>query len=112
VTAPTRPGRGPAGPCHPPVGGRPAPRAGAIRGVHGDDYRPAHTPPLVIAGWIAAPHSGLGLPGVVRTAPPVAAAHHVEFTLSGVAGSASPARLVLLPGACWRAGRWVVRTVS
>ena len=69
--------------------------------------------PLVIAGWIAAPHSGLGLPGVVRTATGLwLAAHHVEFTLSGAGRIGMlPLGLVLLPGALlWRAGRWVVRT--
>jgi len=68
--------------------------------------------PLVVAGWIAAPHSGLGLPGVVRTATGLwLAAHHVEFTLSGAGRIGMlPLGLVLLPGALlWRAGRWVVR---
>src|SRR5262249_61371692 len=69
--------------------------------------------PLVIAGWIAAPHSGLGLPGVVRTTTGLwLAAHHVGFTLSG-AGRIGllPLGLVLLPGTLlWRARRWVVRT--
>ena len=69
--------------------------------------------PLVTAGWIAAPHAGLGLPGVVRTATSLwLAAHHVEFTLSGAGRIGMlPLGLVLLPGALlWRAGRWVVRT--
>jgi hypothetical protein len=68
--------------------------------------------PLVVAGWIAAPHSGLGLPGVVRTATCLwLAAHHVEITLSGAGRIGMlPLGLVLLPGALlWRAGRWVVR---
>src|SRR5215831_13765011 len=68
--------------------------------------------PLVVAGWIAAPHSGLGLPGVVRTATGLwLAAHHVAFTLSGTGRIGMlPLGLVLLPGALlWRAGRWVVR---
>ena len=68
--------------------------------------------PLVVAGWIAAPHSGLGLPGVLRTATGLwLAAHHVGFTLRG-AGQIGmlPLGLVLLPGALlWRAGRWIVR---
>ena len=68
--------------------------------------------PLVIAGWIAAPHAGLGLPGVVRTATSLwLAAHHVAFTLGGAGRIGMlPLGLVLLPGALlWRAGRWVVR---
>jgi hypothetical protein len=68
--------------------------------------------PLVIAGWIAAPHVGLGLPGVVRTATGLwLAAHHVEFTFKGAGRIGMlPLGLVLLPGALlWRAGRWVVR---
>jgi Family of unknown function (DUF6350) len=67
--------------------------------------------PLVIAGWIAAPHVGLGLPGVVRTATSLwLAAHHVEFTFKGAGRIGMlPLGLVLLPGALlWRAGRWVV----
>ena len=69
--------------------------------------------PLVVAGWIAAPHSGLGLPGVVRTATCLwLAAHHVEITLSGAGRIGMlPLGLVVLPGTLlWRAGRWVVRT--
>jgi hypothetical protein len=68
--------------------------------------------PLVIAGWIAAPHSGLGLPGVLRAASGLwLAAHHVEFTLRGAGRIGMlPLGLVLLPGALlWRAGRWLVR---
>jgi hypothetical protein len=70
---------------------------------------------LVLAGWIAAPHSGLGLPGVLRTATGLwLAAHHVEFTLRGAGRIGMlPLGLVLLPGALlWRAGRWVVRTAE
>jgi hypothetical protein len=77
---------------------------------------------LVLAGWIAAPHAGLGLPGVLRTAADLwLVGHHVGFTLH--AGSSLgagklaggrigmlPLGLVLLPGALlWLAGRWVVR---
>jgi hypothetical protein len=69
--------------------------------------------PFVLAGWIAAPHAGLGLPGVLRTATDIwLAAHHVGFSLRG-AGQIGmlPLGLALLPGALlWRAGRWVVRT--
>jgi len=68
---------------------------------------------LVVVGWIAAPHSGLGLTGVLRTATGLwLAAHHVGFTLKGAGRIGMlPLGLVLLPGALlWRAGRWVVRT--
>jgi hypothetical protein len=77
---------------------------------------------LVLAGWIAAPHDGVGLPGVLRTAADLwLVGHHVGFTLhAGVglgAGKAVggrigllPLGLVLLPGALlWLAGRWVVK---
>jgi hypothetical protein len=70
---------------------------------------------LVLVGWIAAPHSGLGLPGVLRTATGLwLAAHHVGFTLKGAGRIGMlPLGLVLLPGALlWRAGRWVVRTAQ
>jgi len=70
---------------------------------------------LVLAGWIAAPHAGLGpdgLTGVLRVAAALwLIGHHVGFTLHG-AGRIGllPLGLVLLPGALlWRAGRWVVR---
>ena len=77
---------------------------------------------LVLAGWIAAPHAGLGLPGVLRTAADLwLVGHHVGFTVHGVSGIGPgktgtgrigmlPLGLLLLPGALlWRAGRWVVR---
>ena len=68
---------------------------------------------LVLAGWIAAPHAGLGLTGVLRTAALLwLIGHHVGFSLprAGRIGML-PLGLVLLPGALlWRAGRWVVRT--
>ena len=69
--------------------------------------------PLVLAGWIAAPHAGLGLPGVLRMATLLwLAAHHVGFALRGAGRIGMlPLGLVLIPGAVlWRAGRWVVRT--
>lgn len=69
--------------------------------------------PLVLAGWIAAPHDGLGLPGVLRTTAGIwLAAHHVEFSLPGAGRIGMlPLGLVLLPGSLlWRAGKWVVRT--
>jgi putative intracellular protease/amidase len=67
---------------------------------------------LVLAGWIAAPHFGLGLPAVLRTAATLwLAGHHVGFTLRGAGRIGMlPLGLVVLPGALlWRAGRWVVR---
>ena len=70
---------------------------------------------LVLAGWIAAPHGGLGLTGVLRAAAALwLIGHHVGFALHG-AGRIGllPLGLVLLPGALlWRAGRWVVRSAG
>lgn len=69
--------------------------------------------PFVLAGWIAAPHAGLGLLGVLRTGSDIwLAAHHVGFSLQGAGRIGMlPLGLVLIPGALlWRAGRWVVRT--
>jgi len=67
---------------------------------------------LVLVGWIAAPHSGLGLPGVLRTAAVLwLVGHHVGVQVhsAGRIGML-PLGLVLLPGALlWRAGRWMVR---
>src|SRR6266487_4588497 len=68
--------------------------------------------PLVLVGWIAAPHAGLGLPGVLRTATGLwLAAHHVGFALEGARRIGMlPLGLVLIPGALlWRAGRWIVQ---
>jgi hypothetical protein len=67
---------------------------------------------LVLAGWIAAPDTGTGLTGVLRTAALLwLIGHHVAFWLRGVGQIGMlPLGLVLLPGALlWRAGRWVVR---
>ena len=67
---------------------------------------------LVLAGWIAAPHFGLGLIGVIRTAAVLwLVGHHVTVQVAG-AGQIGmlPLGLVALPGALlWRAGRAVVR---
>ncbi|MGN6794091.1 MAG: cell division protein PerM [Streptosporangiaceae bacterium] len=67
---------------------------------------------LVLAGWIAAPHFGLGLIGVVRTATVLwLVGHHVTVHVSG-AGEIGmlPLGLVALPGTLlWRAGRAIVR---
>ncbi len=67
---------------------------------------------LVLVGWIAAPHAGVGLTGVLRTAALLwLIGHHVGFALHGAGRIGMlPLGLVLLPGALlWRAGRWVVR---
>lgn len=68
---------------------------------------------LVLAGWIAAPHFGLGLIGVVRTATVLwLVGHHVTVQVSG-AGQIGmlPLGLVALPGTLlWRAGRAIVRS--
>src|SRR6516162_2427598 len=64
--------------------------------------------PLVLVGWIAAPHAGLGLPGVLRTAAGLwLAAHHVGFALHGAGRIGMlPLGLVLIPGSLlWLAGR-------
>jgi len=67
---------------------------------------------LVLAGWIAAPHLGLGLIGVVRTATVLwLVGHHVTVHVNG-AGQIGmlPLGLVALPGTLlWRAGRAIVR---
>jgi Family of unknown function (DUF6350) len=70
---------------------------------------------LVLAGWIAAPHTGLGLPSVLRSAAVLwLVGQHVAFALRGTGPIGMlPLGLVLLPGALlWRAGRWVVMTGS
>ena len=72
---------------------------------------------LVLAGWIAAPHAGVGLTGVLRTAADLwLVGHHVGFALHGTGHIGTgrigmlPLGLVLIPGALlWTAGRWVVR---
>lgn len=67
---------------------------------------------LVLAGWITAPHSPGGLPGVLRTAAALwLVGNHVGFTLRGTGPiGLLPLGLLLLPGfLLWRAGRWVVR---
>lgn len=115
MTASTRPEAGarPDRSAPPPVrgAGRPLAVTGAIAASMVTITGLLILMPLVIAGWIAAPHVGLGLPGAARTATSLwLAAHHVEFTLNraGRIGML-PLGLVLLPGALlWRAGRWVV----
>jgi uncharacterized protein DUF6350 len=67
---------------------------------------------LVLVGWIAAPHLGLGLVGVLRTAAVLwLVAHHVEVQVNGAGRIGMlPLGLVALPGALlWWAGRSLVR---
>ena len=67
---------------------------------------------LVLAGWITAPHPGLGLIGVLRTAAVLwLVGHHVAVQVNGAGRIGMlPLGLVALPGALlWRAGRSVVR---
>lgn len=67
---------------------------------------------LVLVGWIAAPHIGLGLVGVLRTAAVLwLVAHHVEVQVNGAGRIGMlPLGLVALPGALlWLAGRSLVR---
>jgi Family of unknown function (DUF6350) len=68
---------------------------------------------LVLIGWVAAPHSGLGLIGVLRTAAVLwLVGHHVTVDVSAAGRIGMlPLGLVALPGALlWRAGRTLVRT--
>jgi hypothetical protein len=70
---------------------------------------------LVLVGWVAAPHAGEGLTGVLRTAVLLwLIGHHVGFALRGTGHvGLLPLGLVLLPGALlWRAGRWIVRAAG
>jgi uncharacterized membrane protein YgcG len=67
---------------------------------------------LVLAGWIAAPHFGLGLIGVVRTATVLwLVSHHVTVQVGGAGHTGMlPLGLVAIPGTLlWRAGRAIVR---
>jgi hypothetical protein len=100
----------------PPVpAGRPIAVLGAIAAVVSAAAGLAVLTLLVLAGWIAAPHGGVGLTGVLRAAGALwLIGHHVGFTLRGAGRIGMlPLGLVLLPGALlWRAGRWVVRTAG
>jgi Family of unknown function (DUF6350) len=96
-----------------PRGGRPLVVSGALAACAVTVTGLVIFVPLMLAGWIAAPHAGLGLPGVLRTATGLwLAAHHVAFALRGAGRIGMlPLGLVLIPGCLlWRAGRWLVRT--
>src|SRR5258708_13617860 len=116
MTAPARPGARPRG-----RQGSPDERAGATRPRAVTGAMAACVvmitglvilTPLVLVGWIAAPHAGLGLPGVLRTATGLwLAAHHVGFALRGAGRIGMlPLGLVLIPGSLlWRAGPGAAR---
>jgi hypothetical protein len=120
VTAPVRArlrARGRAGPpgtpAGPPRAARPLAVAGALAACAVTVTGLVIFIPLMLAGWIAAPHAGLGLPGVLRTATGLwLAAQHVGFALHGAGRIGMlPLGLVLIPGSLlWRAGRWLVRS--
>jgi hypothetical protein len=108
---PARPGPRPAGPGGPGPS-RPLAVTGALAASVVTLTGLGALTPLVLAGWIAAPHTSLGLPGVLRTTAVLwLAAHHVGFAIARAGRFGMlPLGLVLLPGALlWRAGRWVVR---
>src|SRR5437879_2038578 len=117
MTAPARPGARPRGrqgsPDERPGATRPLAVTGAMAACVVMVTGLVILTPLVLVGWIAAPHAGLGLPGVLRTATGLwLAAHHVGFALRGAGRIGMlPLGLVLIPGSLlWRAGRWIVRT--
>ena len=117
MTAPARPGARPRGrqgsPEERPGATRPLAVTGAMAACAVMVTGLVILTPLVLVGWIAAPHAGLGLPGVLRTATGLwLAAHHVGFALRGAGRIGMlPLGLVLIPGSLlWRAGRWVART--
>jgi Family of unknown function (DUF6350) len=117
MTAPARPGARPRGREGPPderlEATRPLAVTGALAACVVMVTGLVILTPLVLVGWIAAPHAGLGLPGVLRTATGLwLAAHHVGFALHGAGRIGMlPLGLVLIPGSLlWRAGRWVART--
>ena len=117
MTAPARPGARPRGrqgsPDEAPRATRPLAVTGAMAACLVMVTGLVILTPLVLVGWIAAPHAGLGLPGVLRTATGLwLAAHHVGFALHGAGRIGMlPLGLVLIPGSLlWLAGRWVART--
>ena len=98
-----------------PPAGRPVAAIGAIAACAAAASGLAVLTLLALAGWIAAPHGGHGLTGVLRAAAVLwLIAHHVGFALRGTGRiDMLPLGLVLLPGALlWRAGRWVVRSAG
>jgi hypothetical protein len=118
ATSTSSPGSAPGGPDRVPGGGgpggtgRPLAVTGAIAAGAAAAAGLAVLVLLVLVGWIAAPHAGLGLTGVLRSAALLwLIGHHVGFALHGTGRIGMlPLGLVLLPGALlWRAGRWVVR---
>jgi hypothetical protein len=117
MTAPARPGTRPRGrqgsPDEQPGAARPLAVTGALAAGVVMATGLVILILLVLVGWIAAPHAGLGLPGVLRMATALwLAAHHVGFALRGAGRIGMlPLGLVLIPGSLlWRAGRWVART--
>ncbi len=109
------PGRGAADDESPAPGIRPIPAAGAIGACAAAGVGLVVVTLLVLAGWIAAPHGGAGLTGVLRAATALwLISHHVGFTLRGAGRIGMlPLGLVLLPGALlWLAGRWAVRAAG
>ncbi len=114
MTAPARArARGRPGVPAGPRGGRPLAVTGALAACAVTATGLAIILPLMLVGWIAAPHAGLGLPGVLRSATELwLAAHHVGFALHGAGRIGMlPLGLVVLPGfLLWRAGRWLVRS--
>ncbi|MGO9079624.1 MAG: DUF6350 family protein [Streptosporangiaceae bacterium] len=94
---------------------RPIPVAGAIGACAAAAVGLVILTLLVLIGWIAAPHGGTGLTGVLRAAAALwLIGHHVGFALHGAGRIGMlPLGLVLLPGALlWRAGRWTVRSAG
>ncbi len=114
MTAPARArARGRPGVPAGPRGGRPLAVTGALAACAVTATGLAIILPLMLVGWIAAPHAGLGLPGVLRSATELwLAAHHVGFALHGAGRIGMlPLGLVVIPGfLLWRAGRWLVRS--
>src|SRR5262249_6406857 len=105
MTAPARPGARPRGrqgsPDEQPGAARPLAVHGAMAACVVMVTGLVILTPLVLVGWIAAPHAGLGLPGVLRMATALwLAAHHVGFALRGAGRiGMPPPGLRRLPGA-------------
>lgn len=109
---PASPDRGGAAADPPPGRTRPLLIAGVLAAGAAAGVGLAVLTILVLAGWIAAPHFGFGLLGVLRTAGVLwLVGHHVGVQVRGAGRIGMlPLGLVLLPGALlWHAGRWVVR---